>query len=354
MRNLGLDLMRIVAVFLVLGRHLYLSESSSHFLGIWQRGGWVGVDIFFVLSGFLVSGLLFKEHQRTGSLNIKRFLIRRALKIYPSFWVMILCTLCVSVFLHQPLSKSVVLSELLFIQNYVFGLWWHTWSLAVEEHFYLLLSVLMYVLTLKFKKSPFSRIPLFFIVIAVTCFLLRVVTSIVIPTYSPREYLFGSHLRFDSLFYGVFLSYMYNYKDLLGRFSKIPSLVLLLSGVLLLIPAFKFPLELYKWVSVYGVILFYIGSGLLLIAAIRLKESNNPLLKFLGALGGASYSIYLWHMPVNEWGEIILRRMGVAENFGVYLCMYLIGSCLVGYVFNKLIEWPVLHLRDKLFPSLSK
>ena len=66
--------------------NLFLHNLTS----VWLRGGWIGVDIFFVLSGFLVSGLLFNEQQRTGLVRVKNFLIRRGFKIYPSFYFLIL------------------------------------------------------------------------------------------------------------------------------------------------------------------------------------------------------------------------------------------------------------------------
>jgi peptidoglycan/LPS O-acetylase OafA/YrhL len=67
MRNLGLDLLRLLAVVLVLGRHLNLPKNPSPLLIAWNRGGWVGVDLFFVLSGFLISGLLFTDTAALGS-----------------------------------------------------------------------------------------------------------------------------------------------------------------------------------------------------------------------------------------------------------------------------------------------
>ncbi|NJM15178.1 MAG: acyltransferase [Bacteroidales bacterium] len=80
MRIKGFDFLRFVAVVLVIYRH-------SDSIGTLNFIGWVGVDLFFVLSGFLVSGLMFKEYKKTGGVKIKRFLMRRAFKIYPPFYV---------------------------------------------------------------------------------------------------------------------------------------------------------------------------------------------------------------------------------------------------------------------------
>ena len=87
MRNLGLDLLRLVAVLLVIVRHVHNSEENHLIFQLLEVGGWVGVDLFFVISGFLISFLLFKEFATTQTMNLGRFLIRRAFKIYPPFWL---------------------------------------------------------------------------------------------------------------------------------------------------------------------------------------------------------------------------------------------------------------------------
>jgi peptidoglycan/LPS O-acetylase OafA/YrhL len=75
-RNQSLDVLRALAVLLVMGRHF-------PYYALWGRVGWIGVDLFFVLSGFLISGLLFQEYKRTGMIDFWRFMFRRGLKIWP-------------------------------------------------------------------------------------------------------------------------------------------------------------------------------------------------------------------------------------------------------------------------------
>jgi peptidoglycan/LPS O-acetylase OafA/YrhL len=169
-RNLGLDLLRLVAVVLVMGAHFRkLPDEARWFLTPWSRGGWIGVDLFFVLSGFLVSGLLFREHARTGRIDVRRFLFRRAWKIYPAFWLMIGLTLFVQVFIKPlpagPPTLQATLAEFMFVQNYVPGLWGHTWSLAVEEHFYILLAVLFGLLAKRKKPFPLRFCQAFLLVL---------------------------------------------------------------------------------------------------------------------------------------------------------------------------------------------
>src|ERR1700719_755153 len=140
-RSRSIDAFRAVALFLVcFGRHLtpcpknpssYVQTLTHDFTMVLGRGGWVGVDLFFVLSGFLVSGLLFREHEKFGSISAKRFLVRRGFKIYPPFWLLIAFTVAVMALRHHQFDLRGLVSELLFIQNYRTGLWPHTWSLAV-------------------------------------------------------------------------------------------------------------------------------------------------------------------------------------------------------------------------------
>lgn len=351
MRCLGIDLLRILAVTLVLGRHLRLPDQPPSFLETWERGGWVGVDLFFVLSGFLVSTLLFREFATTGTVDAKRFLIRRGFKIYPAFWILFASTLISRLMSHQPMSRRTILGEALFLQNYLGGLWPHTWSLAVEEHFYLGLVVLFVYLA----RSPyrFDAIPVIAASIAATCLLLRIATHLFHPEFSYEWNLFGTHIRIDSLFFGVFLAYLNEKKPFAIRFQSVPTVLLVLAGVLLLSPAFLFQLERTPWISIYGLILFYLGSGALLVAALRLKSSNTRVLNVLGLLGAASYSIYLWHIPVNVFVWKASERLPENLQYVGYFVSYFVGSVAVGWVLNRLIENPLLILRDRMFPSLQ-
>ena len=121
--------------------------------------------------------------------------------------------------------------------------------------------------------------------------------------------------------------------------------------MLLLSPAFVFELEQFKFVPVFGVVLFYLGSGLMVLASLRLKEASNRLTVLLGSLGAASYSIYLWHMPVMTWGWKWFSKATAVEGFYPYLAFCVFGSLSFGWVMSRLIEWPILKIRDRWFPS---
>ena len=353
MRNLGLDLLRLLAVVLVLGRHLTLPPEGLHVLQLWHRGGWVGVDLFFVLSGFLVSGLLYQEYRRHRRVHIIRFLARRALRIYPPFYILIAFTV---IFLRTndvAISPTGLWGEILFLQNYLGGLWNHTWSLAVEEHFYLGVACLFaWMVTRKGRgPDPFVHVPLVFAVVAACCLLLRVALLASGVPYSERAYLYPTHLRIDSLMYGVFIAYLWHFGDLAERIRVVPSALLVGLGALLLAPAFCCELEGNRLLTVFGVVSFYLGSGSLLLAAVRLRESKHRLLRLGGEFGSASYSIYLWHMPIALWVcPYVMHRLGIGR-YDFYLMVYLGLTFICGWLMNKLVEWPVLRMREALFPN---
>src|SRR5205814_1907553 len=143
-RNLQLDFLRGVAILLVILRHTALFHIPGWEASLVQFG-WAGVDLFFVLSGFLISGLLFSEYRQNGMIRFARFAVRRALKIYPAFYFLVLLTVLAGIAFHT--SDAVLrplLHDVFFIQSYIPGTYGHFWSLSVEEHFYILLPVLLY------------------------------------------------------------------------------------------------------------------------------------------------------------------------------------------------------------------
>ena len=135
-----LDFLRGIAIILVLLRHQALFEFTSEM-------GWIGVDLFFVLSGFLVSGLLFREYIKFGNIKPMRFLIRRGYKIYPIYYLSVFIYLTPYLLNGNfPLWK--LLHESIFIQNYTKGLGYinpASWSIAVEEHFYLSFVLILWI-----------------------------------------------------------------------------------------------------------------------------------------------------------------------------------------------------------------
>lgn len=350
MRNAGLDGLRLVAVLLVLGRHLWPNwpkdSPLADVLTALTRGGWVGVDLFFVLSGFLVSGLLFAEHQKNGSVNAVRFLIRRGFKIYPAFWYFLLITCGVLVLAGHPPSAENFLGELFFLQNYAGRMWGHTWSLAIEEHFYFALAILFAL------AGRLRLIPLACIAVLVICFFLRVATWQFGLEYDDRTHLFPTHLRVDSLVAGVLLCYALHYWRLKHLLRNVPTWVFATVGASLLAPAFIFPLKSTWWIPVFGYNLFYLGAALLTFGAYRMKLKPGRITRALNEFGASSYSMYLWHLPVNVWVAPIILLSFEITNYWAYAAIFVLGTMLWGWAMANVVEKPFLRLRDRVIPSL--
>jgi peptidoglycan/LPS O-acetylase OafA/YrhL len=360
-RSIALDLLRFAAVWLVLVRHMHVPPHDvapwvTGLLQVAARGGWVGVDLFFVLSGFLVSGLLFREHARTGRIAVRHFLVRRGLKIYPSFYLLIGLTVLQGVLGLRTLGVETVLREVFFLQNYgAGGLWNHTWSLAVEEHFYITLPLLLLLLIRWGPEAvggdPFSRILSVFWVVALGALAARVYTTATTP-FSWYTHMEPTHLRIDSLMFGVLLSYYYHRSRAeFERFARTYRGPLLAGGAALFAPAFVLELG-HPYLHTFGLTFLYVGAGMVLVAFLGIEFPNNALARSTAFLGARSYSIYLWPMPVSGWLVPILASFfPVFHEWPVIALTDLLGALVVGVVASELIEVPVLAFRDRYFPS---
>lgn len=354
-RNQQLDVLRGVAVLLVLGRHIehtpQLPEPFQTLVGYWHRCGWVGVDLFFVLSGFLVSGLVFEEWKRTGGFAAGRFLLRRGFKIYPAFYVL-WCLVFISQWIAgHGFDVARLLSEFLFLQNYWQPEWRHTWSLAVEEHFYVGLALLCWLRVRASANDPNPFLPIVWFggALLIVCPLLRLQAAAG-DSFDLQRQLFPTHLRIDSLMFGVLLAWFWHFqRPRLEALARPHRGKLLLLGLALLAPTLVFSLEADRWMHVIGFSVFALGGTLLvLVAATAPVRQPNLLARGVARIGFYSYSIYLWHLPV---ARVLDATLAGKLTPNTWLLAYLAGSLLVGFLLGRLIEWPALKLRDRWFPK---
>lgn len=369
-RFYSLDILRGIAVLLVLVRHMPMPRESSS-LG-WRAvrvvydAGWSGVDLFFVLSGFLISGLLFQELRRSGELRLGRFWLRRGFKIWPAYFaaygVTVLLKAAHSAQSGDPEQTGMLLrsflSNGLFFQNYAGELRWpHSWSIAVEEHFYFTMPVLLAWLAAR------SRLRLLLPAGAAVCALvlgLRLALAYSGETRWERFY-YPTHLRADTLCAGVMLGYLYHRQRPL--FLKLASHRAALLAPL--VPAFAlaaaFPIEQSNVVTTIGFTVFAIAyGGLVVLAGAHpdLGRKGPALLvwaaRAAAALGVYSYCIYLAH-SVLYWlpGASSVRAALSRGRLWPDLALYWISSVAGGVALSHLVERPMLRLRDRIASRAS-
>ncbi len=319
------------------------------------RCGWIGVDLFFVLSGFLVGGLLFAEYRRYSTIDVLRFYIRRGFKIYPAFYLFLVLSLLMQYQIDPPRAWSFVAAEILFLQNYFRPVWTHTWSLAVEEHFYLLLPLLLLLmLRRRSTGSPFATLPHIVISVAGITLGLRVINTLVRSAHTFGTHHFPTHLRLDALLCGVLLAYWYHFHwAALLAFCTRWRTPLVAAVPLLIIPCTLYWPD-HRFVHTIGFTLLTLGfSSLVLTVLGRSRPApRNPLWQLLSHLGIYSYSIYLWHYPVIGWLRLYCPSVLTSGWPGALWLGAL--SVIPGVLMAKLVEYPLLRLRDVWFPTRSR
>lgn len=321
-----------------------------HFI---QIIGWTGVDLFFVLSGFLISGLLFNEFDKTRKLDVKRFWLRRGLKIWPSYYftygTAMLLTIIATGNTQLFISR---IPNYIFIQNYMdYEIrWTHSWSVAIEEHFYLLLPlVLLVLIPTKFKSLPKVGLTVCLFVLGV-----RVLLTL-IRDLPWTNFYYPSHMRFDSLFFGVLLGYFYQYRrNVFLRAGKLWPLFLALTPVLIL--AYVFPVEQSRLSYTFGFTVFYlVFGGLVIVARTHPAFGSAGPMKLIAIVGVYSYTVYLAHSVIYELPGVEHVRLFVISYFGNVgdRVLFFVGSIILGALISHLIERPFLKLRAKWLPSRS-
>jgi peptidoglycan/LPS O-acetylase OafA/YrhL len=322
-----------------------------HFNGMLPYG-YFGVDLFFVISGLLVGGILIRKFRRNEEINFWRFVLQRGFKIWPSYyWFLLIGTLAAHLFYSQSKPEYIISGHgwkdarryVLFFQNYTGPPFhWpfdHVWSLCVEEHFYILLPLIFITIVTIFKRSErwllLSIAGL--IVGGVTCKILSIHFTNSKDTYA------GTHNRIDALGWGVFLAALVTYYD--ERLRKIRHLhVLFVVGALLF--ATNLALVGY-WPNYYfqKVVAHSIAPFCFFLMLLGIYYRDFSRWKAVRFVAYYSYNWYLWHP---------LFVLLVSKHFGARLpglVVYVAISFLVAVLFTVFIEETFLKMRD---PVLSK
>lgn len=338
-REIELDFIRGIAILMVMDFHTSGSPFKPLFLwlGYQDHIGVLGVDIFFVLSGFLVGGLLMKEWKVRRGVDGKRFLIRRGFKIWPQYYFY----LAVMLFSGHR-SLSFLWGNLLNIQNYVGGVA-HTWSLAIEEHCYLLLTLCMVIAA----RRKVSVRGLFWFLFAVCA--LEIPFRYWLVTHGHLVFL-PTHARLDSIGDGVLLAMLYHFAP--ERFDRLRSftwfwLFCLIAGLYVYRGQFHSQFILAQTHD--AATLIAISTLMLLYRPLPAGRTHNWLYRAVAWIGVYSYGIYLWHPSVIEPTEAFFASHQIMP-FWMSTIIVRTAEIGIGVLTTLLCEIPALRLRDRLFP----
>ena len=309
----SIDSLRALAVLAVIIYHVDVN---------YLPGGFLGVDLFFVLSGYLISSLIIKEYRKTGSLNLYNFYIRRARRLLPAVYFMITVGLVVMVLFNEVLLRK---SHLDAIFGYIYSSnWWyifhkldyfdsfgaqspfkHLWSLAIEEQFYMIFPLLFLLVNRKKKsKDGTYKLNKNFLYVILGLILVSLIAHILLFDINniSRIY-FGTDTRAFSLLVGVVGAILYPMERLHAKVTlqqnmvySVVSLVSIATLITVMIYTSEYNTLLYRG----GFLLVAILGLIVIISSGKQHTLMSRLLSFKPVvfIGKISYSLYLWHFPV--------------------------------------------------------
>lgn len=352
----SLDGLRGLAVALVFMRHAaYLGgyrDSLPPVLGTFMLNGWVGVDLFFILSGFLISRPFFSDRPFAW----KSYLTRRALRILPAYlFVMVVAAagwIPFYVVNHESLGWR-AFYHLLFLQDYLpSDIVVAFWSLGVEEKFYLL-APLLFPLILRVGSVRMQ-----FLLLGAVLLLGPLTRALTVPLMGAaadypeffRLYRSPFHACLDGLFWGVLLARL-EATDTSWLTPARTRTVFWVGATAL--AGLMFSHELLDQIGVAASVLRPTGIGLimaLLVGAAVFGGAPRPL-ELAGArwLGRISYSLYLIHIPLIYWAVELANLLG--GGVAVFLLIYPILVLAVSHLIHVLVERPFLNVKARLAPS---
>ena len=185
---------------------------------------------------------------------------------------------------------------------------------------------------------------------------LRIATFELLVPFANKTHVFPTHLRLDALLFGVLLAHYYYSRPGFGTFVARHRWAIGAGSAVLLVASQTMPGDLWRYAL--GFSLVYLGfGGIVMIAVTTPPTTWRPIAVVVGvvaAIGSFSYSIYLWHTAVQVFGTLLLEKIaGPDVSYSVRCVYYLTTSLIVGVAMAKAVEFPVLRLRDRWFPSKS-
>lgn len=347
----GLDGIRAIAVIMVLAYHLKLALFKSGFLG---------VTVFFVLSGYLITGILISEVEEEGTIDLKNFWLRRIRRLVPAVMSMAVVIIFVSAVVNRIIFTKGCKDFLASVLG--FNNWWqifnkvsyfeaagvpspftHCWSLAIETQFYLIYPLILLGIykLVKSREEGRAKRGLLFAGVTLLLALISVILMIVLfdPQQDASRVYYGTDTRAFSLLFGALLAILWEYRMVPRRLSASVNMVL---------GSVSFAVLLVMTIAINGSSNFWYRGGqfvgtiltVLVIYTVSGRKTwlsrflSNPVLKWIG---DRSYSIYLWHYPI-----ILLISKGIKASWWITL-IEIVLSVVLAELSYRFIETPIRH-----------
>lgn len=347
----GLDGIRAIAVIMVLAYHLKLALFKSGFLG---------VTVFFVLSGYLITGILISEVEEEGTIDLKNFWLRRIRRLVPAVMSMAVVIIFVSAVVNRIIFTKGCKDFLASVLG--FNNWWqifnkvsyfeaagvtspftHCWSLAIETQFYLIYPLILLGIYKLVKSRGEGRAKRGLLFAGVTLLLALISVILMIVLFDPQQdasrVYYGTDTRAFSLLFGALLAILWEYRMVPRRLSASVNMVL---------GSVSFAVLLVMTIAINGYSNFWYRGGqffgtiltVLMVYAVSGRKTwlsrflSNPVLKWIG---DRSYSIYLWHYPI-----ILLISKGIKASWWITL-IEIVLSVVLAELSYRFIETPIRH-----------
>jgi peptidoglycan/LPS O-acetylase OafA/YrhL len=363
----GLDFLRAAAIILVFLFHYGRLFPHPEWTYEISKFGWSGVDLFFVLSGYLISSQLFVKISSDKKISFKEFFIKRFFRIIPAYLAVVFIYFSFPSFREHealaPLWKYLTFTQNIGLDLRSQGTFSHAWSLCIEEQFYLCLPLILIAMAyFKAIKKGFIILIFFFLF----CFFARLYSwhSFVAPFAEQDEYSFlwlkfiyyPTYCRLDGLLIGVSIAALFQFKpSLKERLQKHGNVILLMSLLVLTGAYFLCSNQESFSASIFGFPLTDFGYGLLVLAAIcptcilyKIKSA------FITKIAVLSYATYLSHKIIIHITQTQFSKLNIniEGNFMFFICIA--TSLTAALLMNKIIEKPFLKLRDKILQKKNK
>lgn len=358
----GLDHLRAIAIILVMIFHF--GQGTPSWLEPVKQIGWTGVDLFFVLSGYLIGFQLLKEYKQTSGINFKHFYLKRFFRIIPVY----IATLILYYSLPNlregsglpPLWRFLTFTQNLGLDAQTQKSFSHAWSLCIEEQFYLLLPITIIIV---FKSRIQRLTPYLIIGLLIVGFILRIYNwneyvQPYIDSGSRRQMFYGfiekvyypSYNRMDGLILGVGIASIFNFKPRIKDYLTKYGNIVLVIGLVVFMFAYQICDNLITYKAmIYGLPLISLAYGIIVIAAISPTCFLYKLkTKFTFIVATLSYAIYLTHKQLYHLVKLWIDRLGneSIQQWTFWICIII--AILGGLILHLAIEKPFLRLRNKI------